>query len=149
MTNLIGTDQPFSDAQLPVLRALLDTLIPAEQDGQMPGAGDLDPAEFVNNPQSPDFDEIVARVLEWLGPEFAGMTAAQQEERVEALSRDLPGEFAGVYMQTLAVYYRQNEVLRAIGSGEGPPFPRGNEVPEGDLSLLDPVVRADHGYRRT
>jgi len=39
-------------------------------------------------------------------------------------------------------------VLRAIGVGAGPPFPRGNTVEQGDLSLLDPVLGSSTNWRR-
>ena len=40
-------------------------------------------------------------------------------------------------------------MLEAIGVGVGPPFPRGNTVEPGDLSLLDPVSKNKTTWRRT
>jgi hypothetical protein len=48
----------------------------------------------------------------------------------------------------MACYYRDDRVLTGIGSHAGPPFPRGNEVPEGDLSLLDSVQASSKSYRK-
>ena len=73
--------------------------------------------------------------------------ATAQEERVAAFSATHAEAFSRLYLQTLAVYYRQDEVLRGIGSGEGPPFPRGNEVAEGDTGLLDPVIANPKAFR--
>jgi hypothetical protein len=36
-------------------------------------------------------------------------------------------------------YYQNSEVLRALNKHDGPPFPRGNDLEQGDWSLLDPV----------
>jgi hypothetical protein len=38
-------------------------------------------------------------------------------------------------------------VRRAIGVVQGPVFPQGNEVVQGDLSLLDPVIENADRYR--
>ena len=147
MTDIISTDHPLNDEHRAMLVALLDTLIPPSDDGRMPGAGSLDLREFMDNPLSPGFAGTVQEVIDFLGEAFPGGGPAAREERVEALSTAHPEAFSQVYLQTLAVYYRQDAVLSGIGSGEGPPFPRGNEVAEVGLSLLDPVVANPKPYR--
>ena len=42
----------------------------------------------------------------------------------------------------------RQRVLEGIGVGSGPPFPRGNTLEAGDLSLLDPVIAHSKTYRR-
>jgi hypothetical protein len=48
-------------------------------------------------------------------------------------------------------YYQDDRVRRNIGVVTGAPFPQGNEVMPGDLSLLDPVIENSdrHRYRET
>ena len=147
MSNVISTDHPLSDGERATLTVLLDTLIPPSEDGAMPGAGDLDLRVFMDNPLNPEFDAVVRNVLGELGENFATLDSAAQETRVANLQTQSPADFAALYMQTLAVYYQQDSVLRGIGSREGPPFPRGNEVIDGDMSLLDPVVANPKLYR--
>ncbi len=147
MTNIISSDHPLSNDQRAILAALLDTLIPASDDDTMPGAGGLDSLEFMNNILNPDFSQVVISAINFLGTEFLDLSGDAREARVEALHSELPNEFAALYTQVLAVYYRQDEVLRGIGSREGPPFPRGNEVADGDMSLLDPVIAKPKHYR--
>ena len=44
-------------------------------------------------------------------------------------------------MHTVTCYYQDDRVLAAIGLEARPPFPKGYDVPAGDLSLLEPVRR--------
>ena len=147
MSEIIGTDHPLNDAQRAILVALLNTLIPPEDDGRLPGAGTLDLLAFMDNALSPEFDRVVHEAIEALGEDFADTTPAEQEARVSTFSASQPEAFSQLYLQALAVYYRQDAVLRGIGSGEGPPFPRGNEVADGDMTLLDPVIANPKPYR--
>ena len=46
-------------------------------------------------------------------------------------------------LQTVTCYYQDDRVLEAIwGWKRGRRFPKGYEVPTGDVSLLDPVRRS-------
>jgi hypothetical protein len=147
MTDIISTDHPLNDDHRAILVALLDTLIPASDDGRLPGAGNLDLREFMDNPLNSGFESTVREAIDFLGEAFSGASPAAREERVGAFSTTQPEAFSQIYLQALAVYYRQDAVLRGIGGGEGPPFPRGNEVAEVGLSLLDPVVANPKPYR--
>ena len=147
MSNLIGTDHPLTAVQRESLSALLDVLIPPSEDGRLPGAGSQDLDAFLDHATATDFPQTVRAALDTLGRDFVTLTAAEREARVTRYSEAEPEAFAQLYLQTLAVYYRRGEVLRAIGSGEGPPFPRGNDVADGDLSLLDPVLAKPKVYR--
>ena len=147
MTGIISTDHPLGDDQKAILTALLNTLIPPSDDGHLPGAGNLDLREFMNNVLNPDFNRVVLNAISSLGEEFLALSTDARVDRVSALSNNLSEEFAQLYTQALAVYYRQDAVLRGIGSREGPPFPRGNEVADGDMSLLDPVIAKPKHYR--
>lgn len=147
MTDIIGTDHPLTLVQRDALVALLDVLIPPSEDGRLPGAGGQDLDEFMDNVLVADFDQTVLAMLDALGSNFVAANPAEQAERVTRYQDAEPDAFAQIYLQTLAVYYRRGDVLRALGSGEGPPFPRGNDVLEGDLSLLDPVLTEPKAYR--
>ncbi len=147
MSGIIGTDHPLTESQQAVLTALLNTLIPPSDDGRLPGAGNLDLLDFMESALNPDFKTVVQEAIHTLGEEFADTTPDVRAERVSAFNAGHPALFAEIYQQALAVYYRQDEVLRGIGSGEGPPFPRGNDVADGDMTLLDPVIANPKPYR--
>ena len=148
MSEIIRTDHPLDDVQQATLVALLNTLIPPSDDGRLPGAGSLDLRAFMDNVLNPDFERAVKDTIETLGEAFAALSTAEQEAQVTSLSTTHPDAFAALYLQALAVYYRQDAVLLGIGSGEGPPFPRGNDVADGDMTLLDPVITNPKPYRQ-
>jgi hypothetical protein len=47
----------------------------------------------------------------------------------------------------MACYYQDDQVVVALGMEARPPFPKGNVVEPGDLSLLDPVRARKQIYR--
>ena len=67
---------------------------------------------------------------------------------MDAFSKAHPVLFSGLLLHTYTCYYQDDRVLEGMGEAAGPPFPRGNTVEMGDLSLLDPVVRQSRTYRK-
>ena len=85
-------------------------------------------------------DGVVARLA---------VEAMVRYERMKAFSETAPELFDRLPSEVYACYYQDARVLEAIGVGVGAPFPRGNTVEPGDLSLLDPVARNKTTWRRT
>ena len=86
---------------------------------------------------SPNFQQILVR----FDADFPAEDLATRYERVKAWSEEAPEPFQTLLGHVYGCYYQDAGVQEAIGVGAGPPFPRGNTVEEGDLSLLDPVMR--------
>ena len=91
---------------------------------------------------------MLRAVLDQLGEGFAGAVARGTTRPPESSSRAsslalFSGLLAGVYDG----YYQDDRVREKIGVVRGPVFPRGNEVAQGDLSLLDPVIENADAYR--
>ncbi len=147
MTDLISTDHPLTNPQQQTLSALLDVLIPADDDGLMPSAGEVDLGAYVNE-KSRDFLPALISITDEFEAPFAALSFAERLEQVRSWSEVEPELFQKLLMETYAVYYQQGRVLEGIGSKAGAPFPEGNTVQSGDLSLLDPVLAKPRGYRR-
>jgi len=146
-THLIATDNPFSASEQDILRVLADTLVPASEDGRMISAGELDVAGYVAanaEPLLPALKEVLAQ----FGAEFCALPLAERVSRVQTFSATNHELFATILFNIYACYYQEDQVLVGIGMEAGPPFPRGNTVEAGDLSLLDPVIKSDRSYRR-
>ena len=144
---LITTDHPLSAHERRKLTALADTLVPASDDGRMISAGELDVAAYI----TAEAMELLPVLQDLLGQLEAGFDELALEERVarvQRLSEQNPEAFQGLIVQVYACYYQDDRVLSGIGLDAGPPFPRGNTVEAGDLSLLDPVVSRNKTYRR-
>ena|GEM_PF-316656 len=148
VSQLISSDRPFSSELRPVLAALLDTLLPASADGRLPSAAELD---FIGHLER--LDESYLPELEGLvcgfDPAFATQNLTQRVAEVTLFSTREPAAFGRLIQRVYDCYYQNEQVRVAIGVSAGAPFPQGNEVASGDLSLLDPVIaRGDlHRYR--
>lgn len=145
---IITSDSALTAAQREVLDALLDTIIPPAGDGTKPSAGDIDFLPYVEA-NAADFLLELGEILGHFDAEFAHCPLMVRYERVKAFSEAAPESFDRLLSEVYACYYQDARVLEAIGVGVGPPFPRGNTVEPGDLSLLDPVSKNKTTWRRT
>ncbi len=144
---LIASDAPFTPEEREILGALADTLVPASEDGVMPSAGELDIAGYVAG-NAADFLPELGEILAGLDAGFAEEPLGIRVEHVKAFSEARPESFQRLLAEVYGCYYQDARVLEGIGAGAGPPFPRGNTVEPGDLSLLDPVMGSSTNWRR-
>lgn len=144
---LIASDAPLTAERQAVLTALADTVVPPSEDGLMPGAGTLDVLGYLQR-AAEDFLPDLPDILDAFDATFATEDPAMRYERVKAWSEAAPETFQALLGHVYGCYYQDAEVLEAIGVGAGPPFPRGNTVEPGDLSLLDPVMENPLEWRR-
>jgi len=145
--NVIATDHPLTDLQQAGLTALLDTLLPASEDGVMPSAAEVDLIAHLRA-QAEAFIPALHGLLNGLPDGFAQMSYADRHGVVQAISQAQQALFDGLLAHVYTCYYQQDKVMAGIGMSAGPPFPRGNTVEAGDLSLLDPVIEKSKTYRK-
>lgn len=129
------------------LSALLDTILPASADGRMPGAAELDFPAYLSA-DGAAFAPALPGILDRLDADFADLPLAERVAAVRTFAAGDPKAFDDLLFRVYAFYYQDDRVRRLIGSEPGPPFPRGNTIPAGDLSSLDAVVKRSPGYRR-
>jgi hypothetical protein len=132
------------------LASVLDALVPARDDGHLPGAGALGLAEFLERAAAgdPELRDALAEVLARLAAEgFAGLDPPARTARLQALAQAAPAAFRQLVVHTYRGYYCHPRVVEALGLEARPPFPRGYAVPPTDFSILDPVRRRDKLYR--
>jgi hypothetical protein len=128
-------DAGLSPAQSRTLHRLAGIMIPADAGFGVPAAND--DAIFADIVRSLGRDRVaVVAMLDGLGPDFADLPEAEAEA---AAMRLLAGNPAALCRAVLQCYYRDDRVLHALGMEPRAPFPKGNIVPQGDWSLLDPV----------
>jgi len=149
--HIITSDHPLSDLQRRSLASLLDAIIPSSEDGRMPSAADMDLVAYLRE-RAPEFVPTLVEGLAALdelcvGQEFAALTAPERRSLAQELSRVQPDMFDWLHRHTLACYYQDDRVLVGLGLEPGPPFPRGNTIRSGDLSLLEPVRKRSKLYR--
>lgn len=144
---LITSDAPLSAEQRAILGALLDTIVPESDDGSMPSARELDFAGYLHR-HARDFLGELVRVLARFDAGFVAQPLPVRYEAVRVFSEQAPDDFQALLAQVYGCYYQDNRVRRAIGLSAGAPFPEGNTVDPGDLSLLDPVLKNATRWRR-
>ncbi len=148
MTDTTNSPAPeLTEAQLGKLSALLDTILPASEDGRMPSAAELDFVSYMSD-DAKNFAPVLPGLLDRLDAGFANQPIAGRVAALEAFAATDPQAFDDLLFRVYACYYQDDRVRRLIGSEPGPPFPRGNTIPAGDLSSLDAVVQRSPGYRR-
>jgi hypothetical protein len=149
--------KPMTPGALEALATLLDEIVPARDDGRLPGAGALGLAPHVASAveAKPELGPVLAQGLAALeglvrARGAAGLADLARADRLAALAE--LGAEAPAFLPTLTFlsyvsYYQDPRVLAALGHEPRPPFPKGYELPPGDFALLDPVRRRDPFYR--
>jgi hypothetical protein len=148
VTDIISTDHPLTRAQQILMAALLDTLVPASDDG-MPSAADVGFDAYLLA-QAEDFIPTLISALQRFESSFVDLALTERCERVREFSASDPALFQALLTRVYDCYYQNDRVRVQIGVATGAPFPQGNQVAQGDLSLLDPVVAHSerHVYRK-
>ena len=136
-----------TEAQLRRLPALLDTLVPASDDGALPSAATIDFRAYLRE-QAPDFQADLARILDRFDDGFTDLALDRRVELVRGFSQSDPAAFSSLLFRVYDSYYQDPGVCAAIGARPGPPFPTGHSIPAGDLSSLEAVKARGKGYRR-
>ncbi|RMD85605.1 MAG: hypothetical protein D6815_01510 [Candidatus Dadabacteria bacterium] len=153
---MTASGQTSSEERRELLAAVLDTLIPASEDGRMPGCGELGAAESVAAwiEASPAGDGALASILDAIdasaraaGRPFLEGTQSERAAAVAAVAAEQPDLFGLLWQATLIAYYQHPSICRKLGLRPGPPYPKGYEVPDTDFSLLEPVRTKQRLYR--
>ena len=133
------------------LSALLDTMIPANDELNAPSAGMEDIVSDVVRSMSGNAPTIVSEMLNRLNDRSpTPFENLDSHDRWQAFSESQRTDghalrtLGGILLQC---YYRNDQVLESLGMEARSPFPLGNEVEQGDWSLLDPVKARGSFYR--
>jgi len=137
----------LTQAQHRRLAALLDTLLPASDDGALPSAREIDFPAYLDE-QAPGFRDELLRVLERFDDGFAGLALDRRVALVQGFAETDAQAFRSLMFRVYDAYYQADRVRAAIGARPGPPFPGGHSIPAGDLSSLEAVKARGKGYRR-
>lgn len=140
------------DAQLrTTLIALLDTMIPSNEEFNVPSAGTEDIVSDVVHSMTGNAPTIVSEMLVRLNQQstkrFEELDDAARWQAFTELQRTDALAFRTLGGILLQCYYRNDQVLESLGMEPRAPFPLGNEVEQGDWSLLDPVKARGSFYR--
>jgi hypothetical protein len=141
-------------AQRSILDAVLNLIVPASADGRMPGAAEVGVPAYLCAEAADalpvlreELDELERRARTRFARGFAALKQDERQSLVGELRAQAPAFMNRLAMETLACYYQHDRVLEGLGVEARAPYPKGYQVAQGDLSLLDPVRARGKIYR--
>ena len=137
-------------AETRTLDALLEVLIPADPDRNLPSARGMPVTTRLDDRELADLKAELARLDAESSERFSESFAATTTENRVVIVREVfePSTFFRRFMHaTLTIYYMDDAVMTYHGLNPRPPFPEGNEVVTGDFDLLAPVRARPPFYR--
>jgi hypothetical protein len=142
----ISKERRMDEKASAVLGALLDTLVPASDDGRLPSASKVD---FLGHLERFDAEYVptLFGTLSAFDDAFASLALSARVPVVAQFAKTDPAAFWQLLQRVYDCYYQDPRVRVAIGAAVGAPFPQGNTLLAGDLSLLDPVIRNREKFR--
>lgn len=151
MNEKVIATEKFDSQLRRTLVALLDTLIPANDEFGAPSAGSDPIVADVVQSMSGDAPTIVSEMLTRLNEQsavrFEDLDADARWQSFATLQRTDGHALRTLGSILLQCYYRNDQVLESLGLEARSPFPLGNEVEQGDWTLLDPVKARGPLYR--
>ncbi len=143
----------WNDSERSLLEALLDQIIPANPERNIPAAGALGVADFISGRITDDpelgclFADGLARMAALVDDDGIHLDA----DVVKQLEQDTPDFFAALIRQTYMGYYSRGDIRGLLGLSPKPVHPDGYDVPEQDLdeirALTTPVSQRGPCYR--
>ena len=146
--------EPLTSGQRATLDIVLNMIVPPSADGRMPGAAEVGVPAYLYT-EAPDALPVLCQELEELDRHsrerfargFAALEEFERKSLIEATRAREPSFLSRLAMETLACYYQHDRVLGGLGLEARPPYPKGYQVVQGDLSLLEPVRARGKIYR--
>jgi hypothetical protein len=140
--------------QRAILDAVLNLIVPPSADGRMPGAAEVSVPAYLFAEAADalpvlrqELDELERQAHARFARGFAALESGERKSLLEELRAQQPAFMSRLAMETLACYYQHDRVLAGLGLEARPPYPKGYQVAQGDLSLLDPVRARGKIYR--
>ena len=140
--------------QRAILDLVLNLIVPPSADGRMPGAAEVGvPAYLVAEAADAlpvlrqELEQIERRSRERFARGFAELGEGERKDLIAEMRAQASAFMQRLAMETLACYYQHDRVLEALGREARPPYPKGYQVVQGDLSLLEPVRARGKIYR--
>jgi len=137
-----------------ILDIVLKMMVPPSADGRMPGAAEVGvPAYLVAEAADAlpllhqELEQIERRSCERFARGFAELEQGERKDLIAEMRAQASAFMHRLAMETLACYYQHDRVLEALGREARPPYPKGYQVVQGDLSLLEPVRARGRIYR--
>lgn len=143
-------EEDLSAVETADLRVVAGHIVPASAELGVPGADDA--KIFADIVASLGRDrgavkQALGLIAELAGERLSNVGAQDCEAVLASFRAAHPAAANTLYLVVVQCYYRDDRVMASIGMDVRPPFPKGFEIPQGDLSLLEPVRARGKAYR--
>lgn len=128
----------WTDTESGLLNAILDQLIPPNPSKNIPGAGELGVAGYLNDQAMHDIR--VRTSIETLLLRAAQLADEVSPSFVRQLETELPGSFAVLLSETYKGYYSRPDMREKVGVGAHPVHPQGYAVAPEPAGLIDDLT---------
>ena len=118
VSHSLPTNPSFSEPQREALSALLDTLVPASEDGEIPVRGTSTSRTYLRT-QASDFLPALVEMLPSFDASFADLELAERVAYVSEFSSSHPMEFAQLLARVYDAYYQDDRVREGDRRGQG------------------------------
>ena len=142
----------LDEEQERTLIEILNLIIPPCKNGKMPGAVDVDFLTYIQKENHlhwirEGLTTIIEESHKKYGQELSALSCSVKTQLIEKLRRRFHHFFQSLTTQLVYCYYQHDDVLVEIGLEARTPFPEGYLIPNGEISLLEPVYLRGKIYR--
>ena len=148
-------NRPFTNQEKRIFLALVDMIIPASEELNIPGASDTLIFKNIIANSAKNHQKILESLsaLETLAQEkenasFANLLIDQRVRIIKIFRETYPTEANMFENLTSQCYYQDDRIMISLGMEPRPPYPEGFIVEQGDWSLLEPVRKREKFYRK-
>ncbi|MEP3280327.1 MAG: gluconate 2-dehydrogenase subunit 3 family protein [Stappiaceae bacterium] len=150
----------WNEDERSLLDGILDQLVPANADNNVPAAGTLGVADFISQKVTEDqeLEDLFKQgllhaktLVDEVGGSIAALSPDKKKSVVQRLEMSQPAFFQALLRATYMGYYSRPDIRPLFGLSADPTQPGGYEVPPDDphliMSLIKPVKQRGRCYR--
>ena len=137
-----------------ILKNILEIIIPKDNINSMPSAADVNIIEFIKRNDKKLMTILISFVKEitlicqkQFNQDFSNIGFQKKMNVMEEYKIKFQNDYNQIIRLILYCYYSDKDVLGKLSLKNDPPFPDGNKLKKGDLSLLKPVLERKISFR--
>ena len=144
----------MSALEFQILKNILEIIIPKDDINSMPSAADVNIIEFIKRNDKKLMPKLISFVREinlicqkQFNQKFSNIGFQKKIDILEEYKINFQNDYNQIIRLILYCYYSDKDVLEKLNLKNDPPFPDGNKIKKGDLTLLKPVLDKKISFR--
>ena len=144
----------MSALEFQILKNILEIIIPKDDINSMPSAADVNIIEFIKRNDKKLMTKLISFVREinlicqkQFNQNFSNIGIQKKIDILEEYKIKFQNDYNQIIRLILYCYYSDKDVLGKLNLKNDPPFPDGNKIRKGDLTLLKQVLDKKISFR--